>query len=178
ISICIILSISTDYFFTFSNFTNVLQQVSVIGIIAIGMTFVICSAEIDLSVGSVVALTGSLVGVLSSTFNLPILLSIIIALLAGLFVGFLIGTLSIKFIIPSFIVTLASMMSVRGIAFLITGGYPAPIDSEFLKVIGQGKTLGIPNSAILFFVIALIGYHFLERSRFGRYVLAVGGNKE
>ncbi|MFT9846581.1 ABC transporter permease [Aneurinibacillus sp. REN35] len=178
VGICLILSLSSDYFLTFSNFTNVLQQVSLIGIIAVGMTFVICSAEIDLSVGSVVALTGSLVGVLSSTYNVPIFLSVIIGLLAGLLVGFLMGTLSIKLIIPSFIVTLASMMSVRGIAFLVTGGYPAPINSDFLQLIGQGKTLGIPNSSILFFLVVLIGYHFLERSRFGRYVLAVGGNKE
>jgi len=178
IVICLILTLSSNYFLTFSNFTNILQQVSVIGIIAIGMTFVISTAEIDLSVGSVVALSGAIVGVLSSTLDLNIFLSIIIALVTGIIVGLLIGTFSVKFVIPSFIVTLASMMTIRGIAFLVTGGYPAPVESEFLQIIGQGKTFGIANSAIIFIVIALLGYHFLQRSRFGRYVLAVGGNKD
>src|SRR5699024_1277482 len=94
IVICLILTLSSNHFLTFGNFTNILQQVSVIGIIAIGMTFVISTAEIDLSVGSVVALSGAIVGVLSSTLGLNIFLSIIIALITGFIVGLLIGTLS------------------------------------------------------------------------------------
>ena len=88
------------------------------------------------------------------------------------------GTISVKFVIPSFIVTLASMMTVRGLAFIITGGYPSPIDSVFAKWIGQKSSFGIPHSVIIFLIIVLIGYYLLEKSRFGRYVLAVGGNKE
>lgn len=176
--LCIILSLSTDYFLSISNFMNVLQQVSVIGIIAIGMTFIITSAEIDLSVGSVVAFSGSVMGVLFALFDFPIGIAIIIAMLGSLLLGLIMGMISIKFVIPSFIVTLASMMTVRGLAFIITDGYPSPIDSEFTKWIGQKSTLGIPHSVFIFVIVVFLGYYLLEKSRFGRYVLAVGGNKE
>src|SRR5690625_3293286 len=143
--LCIILSFSTDYFLSISNFMNILQQVSVIGVIAIGMTFIITSAEIDLSVGSVVAFSGSIMGVLYAVYDLPIGIAILVALIGSLILGLVIGTISIKFVIPSFIVTLASMMTVRGLAFIITGGYPSPIDSNFARWIGQKSTLGIPH---------------------------------
>ena len=174
----IVLSFASEYFLTVNNLLNVLRQVSIIGIVAYGMTFVILSGGIDLSVGSVLALSSAITaGVMSSTH------SIALAILAGLVTGALLGTftgvLVSKAKMPAFIVTLAMMSIGRGLTLIYTGG--RPISEGFTNLfnyIGGGYVGPIPFPVILLLVLLGIGYLVLNNTPYGRYVYALGGNED
>lgn len=178
IVLVIVLSFASDYFLTFNNLLNVIRQVSIIGIVAYGMTFVILSGGIDLSVGSVLALSSAITaGVMSSTHSLAL------AILAGLATGALMGTftgvLVSKAKMPAFIVTLAMMSIGRGLTLIYTGGRPISEGfTDLFNYIGGGYVGPIPFPVILLLFLLGIGYLVLNNTPYGRYVYALGGNED
>ena len=171
------------------NVVNVLRQISVNAILAAGQTFVIITAGIDLSVGSLIALSGVLMaGVLSR--EQPGIFAVFLAVLAGVGVGALAGTINglpvVRFGLPPFITTLAMMLMARGSAFLYTGGQPIEIANKYFNdigtgLIGIGRIFGIPGipiPVIVMLVVVFAGHFVLTQTRFGRYVYAIGGNEE
>ncbi|MGJ7921891.1 ABC transporter permease [Neobacillus sp. LXY-4] len=175
--LCVIAGFLSDVFFTMNNVMNVLRQVSIIAIIASGMTLVILLSGIDLSVGAVMAFSGAiLAGVLTAGFPLPIALlaAIGVGLLFGLFNGFVVA----RFGVPSFIATLATMVIARGFTLVYTKGYPLVVSNEPYRFIGSGRFLGIPIPIIIMFVIFGFMYWMLKYTSFGRYIYAIGGNEE
>lgn len=169
---------SADRFATTGNLLNLMRQIAPTLIVATAMTFVIGTAGIDLSVGSTVALSGSLLAiVLQNGWDPTVALIAIIAL--GALVGFVNGWFSSYQNIPPFIVTLAMLSIMRGTALRATEGYSTPIDgSLWIVQIGQGRIAGIPVPAIIAVVVALVGWLVLTRTPFGRYVIGLGSNGE
>lgn len=176
--LCIILSISNPKFMTLTNFLNIIRQTSYIGIMAVGMTFVIISAGIDLSVGSIAAFAGIIFGLAFHQLGLPWPFALTLALAGGMFVGTISGFSSSYLRIPAFVVTLGMLSIVRGTVMILTSGSPiSPFPSQF-TFIGDGLLLGIPFPAILYLIILLIAFFILKKTAYGREVYAVGGNLE
>jgi inositol transport system permease protein len=176
--ICVILSIATPYFFTIQNLVIVLRQVSVNGILAIGVTFVIIAGGIDLSLGSVVALTG----VVAAGFAHPGAYPLIVPLLTGLLTGALVGvinglTITLGRVAP-FIVTLGMMTMARGLALVWSDGRPVTNLSPAFNFIGGGDVLYIPVPILLFVLVIIVAYILLNYTTTGRYIYAVGGNEQ
>jgi ribose/xylose/arabinose/galactoside ABC-type transport system permease subunit len=187
VAVCLFLGAAAPHFFTADNLLNVLRNVSMQGLIALGMTMVIIAGEIDLSVGSMVAFSGCLTAWLtgalgSSGWGIPVPLAVCAAILLSLAVGFmsgaLAGVLRNRFGVPSFISTLALLTALSGAAELITNGFPLTPFPGWYNFIGGGYLLGVPFPALLF-VLAFAGTHALMNyTAFGRAVYAVGGNAE
>lgn len=173
--------LSPRYFFATENFLNITLQVSITAIIAAGMTFVILTAGIDLSVGALVALTG-VVATSVLKFDLPFSLSLSFAMAVGLSVGAFSGAAAGFFVtrmnITPFIVTLALMTIWRGAAFMYTDGRPVWDLPEAFGFLGSGRVLEVPFPTALMIIVYACSYIVLTKTRFGRYVYAVGGNKE
>lgn len=169
-------SVATDAFITPENLVNVGRQIAPTVIVAVAMTFVITTGQIDLSVGSILALSASAIAIIAESQFWIIALSA--ALLIGVFFGLLNGYFSAYQALPSFIVTLAGLTAIRGIALLITQGYSTPIESEALLFLGQGQFLGIYMPTWIALIVALVGLYLFNMTRFGRYVTAVGSNGE
>lgn len=170
------MSLASEHFFTWLNLLNVARQAAPIIIIAVGMTFVMAAAGIDLSVGSLVAL----VSVLIVTFlglGLPTAVVLISVLLVGVVVGITNGVF-VRLGLPAFVVTLASLTAVRGIAFVISDGYATPIPDPFVLWLGRGQIYQIHVPILLAVLIAALGWVILNKTRFGLYALAVGGREE
>jgi ribose/xylose/arabinose/galactoside ABC-type transport system permease subunit len=172
-----VLGLISPPFRTLSNLENILQQSSANGIMAVGMTLVIITAGIDLSVGSVLALSA----VVASSFAHPDTPSLIVPILLGLLVGLACGTVNgiliAKRRLAPFIVTLGMMTVARGFALVYTNGRPIIDLSDAYDEIGGGYLAGIPVPAIIFLAVVLLGAFILHFTRFGRYVYAVGGNE-
>jgi ribose/xylose/arabinose/galactoside ABC-type transport system permease subunit len=169
--------VSQPTFGTYQNLTNVLQQNSVIGIIACGMTFAIILGGFDLSVGSVTALAsvvGATLMIDLGTFGIPI--GIIGALVSCLLVGMTNGWLIAYLGVNPFVATLGTMTVVRGLIYVATNASPRFGVPYSFTTLGLGRLLGIPNAAILFLLVALSLGFVLHQTRFGHYVYAVGGN--
>lgn len=175
--LCIIITFVTPSFLTVANITNVFTQVSVNAIIAVGMTFVILTGGIDLSVGSTLAISGALgASIIKSTNN--IFLAIIVAAIVGIVIGFVNGILIAKGKLQAFIVTLATMTIFRGATLVFTNGTPiSKLPESFLKI-GNAKIGFIPVPVIITIVIAAISIYILSQTKFGRYLYALGGNEE
>jgi ribose/xylose/arabinose/galactoside ABC-type transport system permease subunit len=171
-------------FDTTGNLLNVLRTVSMLGIIAFGMTAVIVAGEIDLSVGSGVALAGCIVawfaGAYSETLGAGI--AILIGSAAAIAVGCLTGTVTGKirqwFNVPTFITTLAMFTALRGAANLITGGFPLATFPSWFEYFGGGYLLGIPFPVYVFAATFFAMHFLMNNTRFGRAIYAVGGNME
>lgn len=173
----ITMSLLSDNFLTTYNLLNVARQITIVAILGIGMTFVILSGEIDLSVGSIVALIGCLTtGFMIS--GLPVALSIIIGLLLGVMLGFINGFVTTYGRIPSFIVTLGMMTVARGLSLVYTDGYPISNLPESFSFIGRGYIGPIPFPVIVMVICFIAGFIVLKYTRFGRNVYALGGNEE
>jgi|ERR1041385_7761256 ribose/xylose/arabinose/galactoside ABC-type transport system permease subunit len=174
-------SFLSPYFFTSDNILNVTLQTSITAIIAVGMTFVILTAGIDLSVGALVALTG-VIATSVVRVDFPFAFSFPLAVAAALTIGALSGTLAGIFVtrlnITPFIVTLALMTIWRGVAYMYTDGRPIWELPESFSVVGGGRFLHVPIPTIIMIGVYALAYIILNRTRFGRYVYAVGGNKE
>jgi len=173
----IVLSIISPTFRTGNNVISILLQVSINGILALGMVFVITGGGIDLSIGSMLALTSVIIGVmLNSTGN--ILLACIVSVAVTTFFGLVNGVIIAKFKMFPFVVTLATQLVIRGTAYIISGGYSQSLANADFRQIGAGKLFGvIPYPVIMLAIVAVIAYVLLHWTRFGRYVYAVGGNK-
>jgi ribose/xylose/arabinose/galactoside ABC-type transport system permease subunit len=174
----IVLSATAPNFLSTRNLLNVLRQVSFVGIIACGMTLALIGAEVDLSVGSVVALTSALLGVLNQKLGWPLGPAIIAVIVEATIVGIFAGWIRIRWDIPGLIVTIALMLSLRGLAYVLTNAFPIPITNDSFAFLGSGDIAGVPFPAILFLVtMALFGF-IATRTVYGRSVYAVGGNAE
>ena len=183
----IIMSATTRGFFTVNNMFNILRNISLQGCIAFGMTMVIICGEIDLSISSTVALTGVLIGIVSGKLAglaimpieyaavIGILLALIISALTGLFNGWLLT----RFKMPSFIITLAMMNVLYGLAAIISRGFPVTTLPEWFNVIGAGRLFNvIPLPAIVLLLVFIVIFVIIGYTKFGRSVYAVGGNAE
>ena len=176
ILLCILLSIITPGFLSRANILNILRQSSIVGIMAIGTTFVIIGAGFDISVGSLLALTAAMCIGLQQHMHWGF--AILLVLIVGALVGMLNGFLAAKIHIPAIIATLGTMTIVRGLVYLYTGGYPLYIDSPSFAFIGQGYLGPIPFPVVVFIIMIAFWQFILVRTRFGRYACALGGNKE
>lgn len=170
--------LASPNFLTFGNMSNLATQVAITLIVAIAMTFVITTGQIDLSVGSTVAFVAAMTAELLQ-LGLDSSLVIVAGLLAGLFWGSVNGWLSAYQNIPPFIVTLAAMSIIRGFALLWTEGFSVPIDRRlFVAKIGEAEFLGFSALAWIALGTAVIGGILLSRMRFGRYVNGIGAQEE
>lgn len=169
-------SFQTDAFLTTNNLINVARQVAPTVVVAVAMTFVITTGNIDLSVGSIVGLTAATLAILAESRSAVV--ALVLALVLGLGIGMINGALTAYGKLQSFIVTLAALTAVRGLALLITEGYSTPITSDFLLPIGNGKLAGLYTPTWIALVVVAAGWYVFNHTRFGRYVVAVGSNAE
>ncbi len=158
------------------NVTNILRSTGFTLISAIGMTLVLISGGIDLSVGSVLGLGGMFVGIFMVNLGIPIWLSILLTLLIGLFVGFLNGFTIIKFKIPPMIMTLGMMYMARGIVYTRTKGLPIYPMPDAFQAIEQVNLFGVPKIVFICLILSAIFHVILTSTAFGRSIYAVGGN--
>jgi ribose/xylose/arabinose/galactoside ABC-type transport system permease subunit len=178
IALIIVITILTPQFLRVANIINILRQTSVNGIIAVGMTFVIITGGIDLSVGSLLALASVVACSFAHPGDFPLLLPLGIGVLVGLLGGLINGFIISRKTIAPFIVTLGMMTIARGFALVYTDGRPVINLSNNFNNIGGGYIIGIPIPIIIFGVIALLGGCILKYTRLGRYTYAIGGNEE
>ncbi|WP_325176678.1 ABC transporter permease subunit [Paenibacillus alkalitolerans] len=178
IGLMILMSLLSPTFLTSDNLLNIVRQMSVVGIVAIGVTFIIITTGIDLSSGSVIALTSVVVATLAHPGEYPLLITILAGLGVGMLTGVINGTIIAKGKIAPFIVTLGMMTAARGAALMYTGGRPIGNLSDPFKFIGQGSIAGIPVPILIFFFVAFISYLLLNKTKFGTYIYAIGGNEQ
>lgn len=179
IILMIVLSIASPYFFTFNNLMNVAQQSSIIALVAAGELLAILTAGIDLSVGSILALSISVTGVTTITMGINPVIGLILGLGTGALVGMTNGLLLTKLHLPHpFIATLGMMNIARGLALIITKASPVSGFPSWIQFLGAGYVGLIPFSFIIVIVIATIFHFFLTKTELGRHIYAVGGNKE
>jgi ribose transport system permease protein len=172
-----LLTVLSPYFLTVSNLSNVLEQTSINAVIAVGMTFVILSGGIDLSVGSLVALSGvALAGALRAGAPLP--MALLAGLATGSAAGLVNGLLITRGKLPPFIATLGMMSVARGLTLFVTDGRPISGFEAGFRSLATGRVLGIPASVLLAGALYLAAHLVLTRTRFGLYVYAIGGNEE
>lgn len=168
----------SDVFFTGTNLFNLIRQVTPVGIISMGMLMVILTGGIDLSVGSIVAMTGVLAAFFTQTMTVPV--AILASLACGLIVGSLAGYLVAYHRIASFIATLALMSIVRGLGFIFSKGAPILVaeNATALTDFGSSSFLGFPEPALLFLIIFAVTTVLLKYNVFGRIIIAIGSNEE
>ena len=175
--LCAALWIATPHFLTTANLLNVVEQSTLIGIIAVGMTFVILTAGIDLSVGSIVALSGVAMGT-AFRAGLPIFAAVPTGLAVGLACGLANGALITLGRLPPFIATLGMMSIARGGALMLSDGRPISGYPDGFRTLATGDLLGIPVPVIVMLAIYGIAHFVLSRTTLGRYTYAIGGNEE
>lgn len=186
--LCIVLSILTDKFFTVENGLNVLRQVAVNTCIATGMTLIVLTAGIDLSVGSVLALCGALTaglfknGLEFASADLYVDFTVLGAILGGLLLGALLGWFNgftvTKFNVPPFVATLAMLTIARGFTMLYTKGHPISNLGKDFALIGAGSFIGIPVPVWIALVVVLTAVFITQKTKLGRYIYAIGGNEQ
>ena len=175
--ICVFATILSPSFLSVTNLFNVFKQITVAGIVGCGMTFVILTGGIDLSVGSILGLSGVLAsGVLASTGNTAaaVAVSLTVGIACGAVNGFFVSVCGI----PPFISTLGMMTLLRGVILVYTKGSPIPIKSDAYKFFGKGSIAGIPVPVIILIIVFLLAHYILTQTSYGRSVYAVGGNRE
>lgn len=179
ILLVVLASLLSPHFLTFKNIINVLRQVSIVAIISVGMTYVIITGGIDLSVGSVAALSGMITGMFLKNVGAGIFVSICMGIISGMLCGLFCGILITSRIrMPPFIATLAMMSIARGIALMMTSGRPIFNLPESFGFLGGGFIWGIPIPIIVMLCIFLIAHISLAYTQSGLYFYAIGGNEE
>ncbi len=171
------LAVSTDTFMTENNLTNLMRQASIWAVIAIGQTFVIITAGIDLSVGTVLGFAGVIISLLLQA-HVPVSIAILLTLLVGVAIGMFHAFGVISLGLPPFIMTLATLTALRGIGLLMTNGSSISIDNDSFTGFSRGALLGIPNLFWMVILVAIPSFVFLHLSRWGRYLFAIGSNRE
>ncbi|HHR5902206.1 TPA: ABC transporter permease [Providencia alcalifaciens] len=172
------MSIFNEHFLTVNNLSTIARQVSINAIIAIGMTFAILTGGIDLSVGAVMALSGTLMAGLMKYYGMDPTLAITLGLLSGIAFGFVNGILTAYGKMPPIIVTLGAMIIAKGLALIYTGGYPISGLPQEFAFWGREELMGIQVPILLMLGLYLIFYVVLNHIPFGRYIYAIGGNEE
>jgi len=179
-------SLASPYFRTFDNFVGILLATSVNGVLALGVTFVIITAGIDLSVGTVMTFAAVMTGVFITNMGLPIPVGIIGGVLAGSFAGFSNGIMISRMKIPPFIATLGMLYITKGLSLVISGMKPIYFnDTPMFREMAMGSILGkiipgfeVPNAVLILFGAALLAHIILTRTILGRYTFAIGSNEE
>jgi ribose transport system permease protein len=179
LALCIFLSFATDRFLSVRNTLNILDQITVLGIMSVGMTFVILIGGIDLSVGSVLALSMMIMGWVANIAGWPIGLAIPLALLVSALSGLVVGLLVTSFRVPAFIATLAMMSVARGVANMITDGQQIVGFPDWFTMLAIDRHFGILTATVfLMLAIVIVAWLFLKYRSEGRMLYAVGGNPE
>ncbi len=176
--VCLLLTFTTSKFLTVSNWTIIITQVSINALLAFGVTFVIITGGIDLSLGSIMAVTGVAAASLAHPDTYPVIVPIAIGLLAGISMGALNGLVITKSKVPPFIVTLGMMTIGRGLALILSKGRPVSNLSDSFNFIGGGNVAGIPFPIIVLIVTFVVCSVVLKKTILGRYIYAVGGNEQ
>lgn len=179
--LCIVVGSYNSNFFTMANFLNVFKQLSICGIYAWGITFLFTAGLTDLSGGSVMALSGVVSALTISHFcgsTFGVVVGILLALVVGILVGLISGYVIARYNLPAFIVTLTMQNITRGMALVISNGKPISSMPEAFKWIGQGYVLGIPVPVYILIITFIIAWFLMYKTRFGRYVFAMGGNEQ
>ena len=175
--LCVAMALVTDRFFSWENFSNIGRQVSINAIIAVGMTIVIITGGIDLSVGAVMTLSMTVAaGAMLSSF--PVVISIALGIGTGLLFGAINGALVAYARLPAIIVTLATMEIPRGLALLYTGGYPQTGLPENFSALGQGSIAGLQFPTLVMLAVVAVAFVLMRSTLAGRYFYAIGGNEE
>jgi ribose/xylose/arabinose/galactoside ABC-type transport system permease subunit len=179
---CLAFSLLSPSFLTVDNFVNVTLQIAIYGILSIGMTIIMITGGIDLSIGSVVALVGVIAAILSKKSLVPPDAMVILAMLGGLFAGTVTGSVSgsliARFAIPPFIVTLSMMTICRGLVFIITGGFTEGELPAHFGWIGRGHIWILPTPVLIMVFLFASGHLLLQQTAFGRHIYALGGSEE
>ena len=170
-------AIMAPNFLATKNVINILRQVSMFGIVVVGVSMVMIGGGMDLSVGMQMAVDGMLVGYMMTKLSLPIPAAVIVTIVVGCLLGAINGIVAVKLHIAPIIVTLGTMLVLQGVAYLITGGYPITGMPEAFKFIGQGY-IGIIPVPVIIFVLFIFGAILMNKTYIGRYIYALGGNKE
>lgn len=176
--VIVFFSIMSQSFMTSRNILNICRQVSMIGICSVGMTMVLLTGGIDISVGSIIALSGVVAAKLIAENMWPIFPAMVVGVVIGVICGIISGAMVAKFDVPALIATLAMQSIARGIAFILTQGIPVYGLPEQIRVLGQGYFLNIPIPVYIMVLMFFIGWWLLEQTTFGRHVYAIGGNEE
>jgi ribose/xylose/arabinose/galactoside ABC-type transport system permease subunit len=174
ITICVVAYLMTPDFLSLGNIRNVLRQVSIIGLLAAGETFVILIGGIDLSIGAVVSLSGCIA---AGFQDKGMFVGVLAGLLTGAAIGLVNGVAVAKGRIQPFVVTLGTMSIAQGLALLYTGGFPIFDLSDSFNSIGSGSISFVPIPVAIFFLVYVIAYLILRYSKFGRYTYSLGGNE-
>lgn len=175
--ICLVLAMITPRFFTVSNLMTIGNQVSINALLAFGVTFVIITGGIDLSLGSMVAVTGVVAASFAHPDTYPLVVPVLIGLAAGSAIGAFNGLVITKSKVPPFIVTLGTMTIGRGLALILSNGRPISNLSDSFNFIGGGNVLGLPFPIIILIAAFIICSIILNKTILGRYMYAVGGNE-
>lgn len=178
IIICVVLAMTTPRFLTVANLMNIGTQVSINALLAFGVTFVIITGGIDLSLGSMVAVTGVVAASFAHPDTYPLVVPILVGLLAGLVLGAFNGLVITKSKVPPFIVTLGTMTIGRGLALILSKGRPVSNLSDSFNFIGGGQVFGIPFPIIILILAFIVCSVILQKTVLGRYMYAVGGNEQ
>ena len=178
VAVVIIFSIIAPNFLSVANLINILRQVSIFGIVVIGVTMVMIGGGMDLSVGGIMAVVGMVMGYCMVNVGLPIPVAVIIGIALGVAFGAINGVVAIKLHIAPIIVTLAMMLVLQGVAYLITGGYPITGMPKAFLTVGQGYVGPVPIPVILFVIFIVFGWIVMNKTYLGRNIYALGGNKE
>jgi ribose transport system permease protein len=176
IGMVIFASVSSPYFLTFQNLTYLVTQLSIFGIMALAMTFVILNKEFDLSIGAVMAFSG--IFMVKITPHTGIIMAIVLTLLLGVIIGLITGFLVAFLGLNSFVVTLCAMFFYNGLALTVSDGRPASAQDPVLNWLSSGKILGIPNLILMLLILTLIADYVLRKTKFGRNIYAVGGDDQ
>lgn len=178
--LCLVLSIAEPAFRSFGNLINIFQQVTVIAVIALGVNMVIFTGGIDISVGSVVAFTGIVMGKIIVEGDMPPIVGVLAALIIGLLCGTFNGVMIAKFKLQPMIATLAMMSMARGAALTLADGQTITGYSEGFRWIGVGVIPGtqIPVQIVFMIIFYLIAFYIMRYRKFGRYIYSIGGNEE
>ncbi|AEM79457.1 ABC transporter permease [Thermoanaerobacter wiegelii] len=177
LALIIVFSVTSPKFFEIGNFMNILLQSSIIAISSFGMTFALIIGGIDLSIGSTIALAGTIIAILIQK-GMPLTIALLGTLIVGIICGAFNGTLIAKAHIPAFIVTVATMGIFRGITYLLTGGVPISIDNKAFLYIGNGSLGMIPFPVVILIILFIFMQILLGKTRFGRHAYVIGGNEE
>jgi ribose transport system permease protein len=179
IALCLFLSFATDRFLSIHNALNILDQITVLGIMAVGMTFVILIGGIDLSVGSVLALSMMIMGWTANIAGLPMAAAVVAALAGSAVCGLLVGIMVTRFRVPAFIATLAMMSVARGVANMITDGQQIVGFPDWFMMLAIDRHFGVLTATVFLMLIVLVlAWLFLKFRAEGRMLYAVGGNPE
>lgn len=179
VAAAIVVAIAVPLFFQPANLLNVSRQSAVVGVLAIGMTFVILTGGIDLSVGATLALTGVTTALfLNAGIVLPV--AVVLSLLVGGIVGVVNGLGVARFGVQPFIMTLATMVAMQGLSLRLTNGGPKSFDNSngFFTLMGSGDVLGVPGPFVIFLVVSALGILTLRYLPAGRFLYAIGGSME